>query len=110
MSVRSNPKHIPEFTLAPVCYVIHPCRGRNMRIITMERDSQLQRQVSGKRGELIDHMIARRPLWPVIHSRQCGEQFKVVFIGQESQCFNDVLRFDENMHPPAELLKCHTKI
>ena len=42
MPIRNNPKHIQEFTLAPVCHFIHTRRGRDLRLAIFKRNPQLQ--------------------------------------------------------------------
>src|SRR5215213_5162568 len=109
MSVRNNSKHIPEFALAPVRYFIHTSHGRDMRFTIFERDSQLQRKVSGQRRELVDDLKTRGYLRPVIDRRHRRKQFEIILIAQESQCLDDVSRFQEHMHFASELFEGHVK-
>ena len=67
MTFEDASEHVPDLALAPIRIGIHTHHSRDLGVVSVHRDSDLQRQIVGERCQLIEDVIARRFLRPVIH-------------------------------------------
>src|SRR5512135_547075 len=98
MPAELDPKHVHHFPFAPVGVGKDSRRGGYLWIAAVHRDSQLDRKILSKGGQLVDNMEAGGFLRPVVDRGQGREQGELMLVPQEGEDIGDLVTRDEYVH------------